>query len=246
MRAADIALPAPTAPERWVLPDAVLRAQREAEWESYLPVRAKHAGWRIQQRIKRGLDIILSGALLIVLAPVFVVLAAVVKATSPGPVLYRWRVLGERARPFVGYKLRTMVDGADALKPEILERNEMNGPVFKMRADPRVTPVGRWLRKYSLDELPQLWSVLAGDMSLVGPRPVYAEEFARFEPWQWGKLAVVPGITCLWQVNGRSHITDFDEWAQLDLEYIRRWNLLLDLKILLLTLPAVLRGRGAY
>jgi len=161
-------------------------------------------------------------------------------------VLYEFRVLGRRARPIVAYKFRTMVANADQLKVSLLRHNEMRGPAFKMREDPRVTPIGRWLRKYSLDELPQLWSVLVGDMSLVGPRPPFAEEFADYKPWQWGKLAVTPGITCIWQVSGRSDIADFDEWATLDLQYIRDWSLWLDLKILLMTIPAVLRGRGAY
>jgi lipopolysaccharide/colanic/teichoic acid biosynthesis glycosyltransferase len=138
------------------------------------------------------------------------------------------------------------VQNADDLKTMLLLNNEMQGPAFKMRADPRVTPLGRWLRKYSIDELPQLWSVLVGDMSLVGPRPPLAEEFAAFEPWQWGKLAVTPGITCIWQVTGRSDISDFDQWVSLDLEYIRSWNLWLDIKLMLKTIPAVIRARGAY
>ncbi|MBI4543564.1 MAG: sugar transferase [Gemmatimonadetes bacterium] len=202
--------------------------------------------WRTQQRLKRGLDILLSLLGLILLAPVLVAIALLVVGTSRGPVFYRWKVLGQRARPFVGYKFRTMVHNADELKPQILQHNEMRGPVFKMRNDPRITPLGRWLRKFSLDELPQLWSVLNGDMSLVGPRPPSAEEFASFQPWQWGKLSVRPGITCLWQINGRSEIADFDEWVALDLKYISEWNLWLDFKVLLLTIPAVIRGQGAY
>ncbi|HEX7050689.1 MAG TPA: sugar transferase [Longimicrobiales bacterium] len=226
--------------------EVVARVRAEFDWQGALPPRATGRRWRIEQRVKRGLDIVLSLVGLIVLAPVFVLVAAVVAIGSPGPIFYPWRVLGRRARPFVGYKFRTMVVEADALKERFLAENEMTGPVFKMRNDPRVTRVGRWLRRYSLDELPQLWSVLKGDMSLVGPRPPSAEEFAAFEPWQWAKLAVTPGITCLWQVQGRSEIADFAEWAALDLEYIRRWSLWLDLKILLRTIPVVLGGRGAY
>lgn len=227
--------------------DAVVRdARSDTDWDGYLAARAAGRAWRFGQLVKRAVDIIVAAVAIVALLPVFLAIAILIRLTTPGPVLYEWRVLGRRARPFVGYKFRTMVADADAQKPSMLEHNEMRGPVFKMRSDPRVTPLGRWLRKYSLDELPQLWSVLIGDMSLVGPRPVYADEFARFERWQWGKLAVVPGITCLWQVNGRSRIADFDEWARLDLEYIRTWSLLLDLKILLRTVPAVVRGHGAY
>lgn len=178
--------------------------------------------------------------------PLFAAVALLIKATSRGPVLYEWRVLGRHAQPFVGYKFRTMVANADELKVRYVHSNQMIGPVFKLRDDPRITPVGRWFRKYSVDELPQLWSVLKGDMSLVGPRPVGPDEFVRFEPWQRGKLAVVPGMTCLWQVSGRSEISDFSTWAALDLDYIRHWNLWLDARILLRTIPAVLSARGAY
>jgi lipopolysaccharide/colanic/teichoic acid biosynthesis glycosyltransferase len=124
--------------------------------------------------------------------------------------------------------------------------NHMRGPAFKIRNDPRVTPLGRFLRKFSIDELPQLWNVVRGDMSLVGPRPPLPDEYRAFKPWQRAKLAVCPGITCYWQIQGRSEITDFDEWARLDLKYIEEWNLWTDLKILLKTIPAVLRGHGAY
>jgi lipopolysaccharide/colanic/teichoic acid biosynthesis glycosyltransferase len=233
------------APPDWV-PESVLRLCAEYDWLAALPPHARTVRWRVARRVKRTLDIVLAFTGMIVLLPVFALLALLVKLSSRGPVLYEWRVLGERGRPFVGYKFRTMVSDADARKPAVLDRNEMNGPVFKMKQDPRVTGVGRLLRKYSLDELPQLWSVLAGDMSLVGPRPVYPEELARFAPWQRAKLAVTPGITCLWQVSGRAEIREFDRWVMLDLDYIRRWSLALDLRILLRTVPAVLGGRGAY
>jgi lipopolysaccharide/colanic/teichoic acid biosynthesis glycosyltransferase len=149
-------------------------------------------------------------------------------------------------KPFVSYKFRTMVPDAHQLRPHFLARNEMSGPVFKLRNDPRVTRLGRFLRKYSLDELPQLYSVLKGDMSLVGPRPPFQEEADRYEFWQRRKLCIKPGITCLWQINGRSEIHSFDEWARLDLDYIQNASLWLDCKILLKTIPAVFRGRGAY
>jgi lipopolysaccharide/colanic/teichoic acid biosynthesis glycosyltransferase len=226
--------------------DKVEQISREVRWEGLLPPRARTRRWRVERRIKRGLDIVISALLLVVLTPVFAVLSILVRLTSAGPIFFPMKVLGVRARPFVAYKFRTMVPNADTMKGELLAFNEMSGPVFKMRKDPRVTRVGRVLRKYSLDELPQLWSVLRGDMSLVGPRPPLAEEFVRFRPWQRGKLAVTPGITCLWQVMGRSDICDFDEWARLDLDYIANWNLWLDFKILLRTIPVVVRGQGAY
>jgi len=197
--------------------------------------------------IKRLLDMVISAAVLVLLSPLLLVIAVLVKLTSPhGPVFYPWKVLGRNGRPFVGYKFRTMVPNADALKKQLLAQNEMQGPVFKIRNDPRVTPLGRFLRKYSLDELPQLYSVLKGDMSLVGPRPPGKEEADGFQFWQRRKLSVTPGITCLWQVNGRSNIKSFDEWARLDLQYISNASLWLDLAILLKTVPAVICGRGAH
>jgi lipopolysaccharide/colanic/teichoic acid biosynthesis glycosyltransferase len=226
--------------------DRVDRLSAAIDWNSYLPQQARSISWQLQQRIKRMIDVVLSFTLLVVLSPLFLLVAALVKLTSKGRVLYEFRVLGKNGRRFVAYKFRTMVQNADELKPALLRSNEMKGPAFKMRSDPRVTPLGKWLRKFSIDELPQLWSVLIGDMSLVGPRPPFADEFVRYEPWQWGRLSVTPGITCIWQVTGRSDICDFDEWAALDMRYIANWNLALDLKLLLLTIPAVLRGRGAY
>jgi lipopolysaccharide/colanic/teichoic acid biosynthesis glycosyltransferase len=228
------------------VPAAVHAARATTEWSAYLPPRAVSSSWRLGQAAKRGADIVLAAAGLVVLSPLLLVLALLVRWSSPGPIFYEWRVLGRHARPFVGYKFRTMVANADELKAQFMARNEMTGPVFKMRDDPRVTRAGRWMRKFSLDELPQLWSVLKGDMSLVGPRPPGPHEFEHFAEWQRGKLAVTPGITCLWQVSGRSQITDFDEWMRLDMQYIRDWSPWLDVKILLRTVPAVLRGRGAY
>ncbi|HSJ23508.1 MAG TPA: sugar transferase [Longimicrobiales bacterium] len=241
------ALPAtPAADLPFPVPAAVLEARSSTPWDAFLPAHAGGWGWTLGRAVKRGLDIVLAVAGLVLLAPLFIVLALVVKLSSPGPIFYEWRVLGRHARPFRGWKFRTMVVNADELKGEILAHNEMTGPAFKMRNDPRVTRAGRWMRKYSLDELPQLWSVLKGDMSLVGPRPPGPHEFVHFADWQRGKLAVTPGITCIWQVSGRSEIRDFDEWMRLDLEYIRNWSLRLDLAILARTLPAVFRGRGAY
>jgi lipopolysaccharide/colanic/teichoic acid biosynthesis glycosyltransferase len=195
---------------------------------------------------KRIMDFILSGTGLIVLSPLFLLIALAIKLSSPkGTVFYPWHVLGKNGKPFVGYKFRTMVPDADQLKQELLGFNEMQGPVFKMRNDPRITRLGRFLRKFSLDELPQLYSVLKGEMSLVGPRPPSRQEAERFEFWQRRKLSVQPGITCLWQVNGRNEICAFSEWVRLDLEYIQRASCFLDIKLILLTIPAVLSGRGA-
>ncbi len=195
---------------------------------------------------KRVIDLVTSLVALVLLSPVFLGIALAIKLTSPGPVLYRWRVVGQGGVPFTGYKFRTMVVNADALKAQLMAANEMSGPVFKIKQDPRITPVGRILRKLSLDELPQLWSVLIGDMSLVGPRPPLRTEYVQFEPWQRAKLSVKPGITCLWQISGRNRVSNFDDWVRLDLEYIRRRSLVFDLWILLRTVPAVLLSRGAY
>lgn len=193
---------------------------------------------------KRLLDIVIAGLALLLLSPLFLAVALLIKFTSSGPVFYRWNVIGRGGRPFRGYKFRTMTNNADKIKLQLIHLNEMQGPVFKLRNDPRITPVGRFLRKYSIDELPQLWSVVKGDMSLVGPRPAFPSEWESYRPWQRRKLSVVPGITCLWQVNGRNQIKAFDEWVKLDLEYIDQWSLVADLKILARTLPAVLRGTG--
>lgn len=195
--------------------------------------------------VKRAFDVLVAGGLLLALSPALAGIAAGIKLQDGGPVLYRWQVMGRGGRPFTGYKFRSMVVNADALKAHLMAQNEMQGPVFKMQRDPRITPLGRILRKLSLDELPQLWSVLKGDMSLVGPRPPLQTEYAEFTPWQKQKLGVTPGITCLWQISGRNRISNLDDWVRLDLEYIENWSLWLDLKILLRTVPSVLAGRGA-
>lgn len=194
--------------------------------------------------VKRIMDILVSATLLILLSPLFFIVALLVKRTSQGSVFYRWEVIGLNKKPFTSWKFRTMVTDADRLKPELLEKNIMTGPAFKMKDDPRVTKVGKWLRKYSLDELPQLWSVFKGDMSLVGPRPAGPDELERYESWHRRKLSIKPGLTCLWQISGRNEISDFDEWVGLDLQYIENWSLWLDLKILLKTIPAIAKGTG--
>lgn len=197
-----------------------------------------------QLGVKRALDVSAALALLILLAPVFAVIGIAIKLDSRGPLFYPWNVVGQGGHPFRGYKFRTMVVNADAVKSQLAAQNEMQGPVFKMKNDPRITRTGRVLRKFSLDELPQLWSVLKGDMSLVGPRPPLQTEYAQFTEFQKQKLAFKPGITCLWQISGRNEIRDFDEWVRLDLEYMAHWSLWLDIKILGLTALAVLRGTG--
>jgi len=195
-------------------------------------------------RCKRALDVIGAFFLLVLLFPMLVVIAGLVKLTSQGPVFYRWRVVGKNGRNFTSYKFRTMVRDADRRKEDLLQFNEMTGPVFKMTSDPRITRVGRWLRRYSLDELPQLYSVLVGDMSLVGPRPPLQTEYAHFTDHQKLKLAVTPGMTCYWQISGRNSVSDLDEWVKLDLDYIRNWSLGLDFKILAKTAMAVVEGSG--
>jgi lipopolysaccharide/colanic/teichoic acid biosynthesis glycosyltransferase len=193
---------------------------------------------------KRLLDIVVSLAFLVILSPLLGLLGLLVMLDTDGPMLYRWKVVGQGGRFFTSYKFRTMVVNADALKDQLEIRNEMQGPVFKIKDDPRITRTGKWLRKFSLDELPQLWSVLKGDMSLVGPRPPLQTEFVRFNDWQRKKLQVKPGLTCLWQVSGRNEINDFDDWVRLDLEYIEKWSFFLDVKILFRTIPVVFWGKG--
>ena len=198
----------------------------------------------IHTTVKRALDIVCSACLLLLLSPLLLLLALLVKFTSRGPILYRWNVVGKNGVPFTSYKFRSMVENADDLKAALMMENEMSGPVFKLTRDPRVTSIGRWMRRYSLDELPQLYSVLRGYMSLVGPRPPLATEYATFSDFQKQKLVVKPGITCLWQVNGRNDVSNFDQWVKLDLDYIRNFSLKNDLLILLATVREVMVGSG--
>ncbi len=193
--------------------------------------------------LKSILDRIGAAIGLIFTAPFVLVTAAIVKLDSRGPVFFRQTRLGLNGKPFKLFKFRTMCSDAETRKDSLLGENEMSGPVFKIKADPRVTRIGRVLRKFSIDELPQLFNVMRGEMSLVGPRPPLPQEVSRFEPWQHRKLSVRPGLTCLWQVNGRNNI-DFDEWMRLDLQYIDDWSLWLDAKILAKTIPAVIKGSG--
>ncbi len=195
--------------------------------------------------LKRLIDIVVSFFALVFLSPFLLFAAVGIWVTDGRPILYKWDVVGLDKKPIRSWKFRTMVRDADKLKGSLLEGNEMSGPVFKIKDDPRILPFGRWLRKWSIDELPQLFSVLKGDLSLVGPRPAGPHELERYESWQRRKLSIKSGLTCLWQVNGRNKIDNFDEWVKLDLEYIDNWSIWLDLKILLKTIPAVISGRGA-
>jgi len=193
--------------------------------------------------VKRLLDVLSSVFLIIIFFLPMVLIALFVKST-PGPVFFVQKRVGLNGRRFRMAKYRTMYKDAEQRRAEYNLKNEMKGPVFKMKDDPRITPVGRFLRKYSLDELPQIWSVLMGEMSLVGARPPIPSEVELYKGWQRRRLSMRPGLTCIWQVTGRNKITDFNEWAKLDLKYIDEWSLLLDLKILFKTIPAVFMGTG--
>jgi exopolysaccharide biosynthesis polyprenyl glycosylphosphotransferase len=199
----------------------------------------------VQVIMKRTLDYTVSFSLITLLSPLFLMVALLIKWTSPGPIFFSQKRVGLNKRQFLMYKFRTMVPNAEELQDTLLDQNEMTGPVFKIRNDPRNTPIGRILRKTSLDELPQLLNVIKGDMSLVGPRAMSLRDYAHFnEDWQRRRFSVYPGITCLWQVNGRNSVP-FTQWMELDMQYIDKWSLWLDLKILARTIPAVLKGSGA-
>lgn len=194
---------------------------------------------------KRLGDQIVSLFALVFLSPLFLALAIAIKLDSPGPVLYRSIRVGKGGKTFTFYKLRSMIHGAEQHRHRIAHLNEVTGPVFKIARDPRITRVGRILRRTSLDELPQILNILKGDMTLVGPRPPLPQEVRQYQSWQLRRLSVRPGLTCLWQISGRSRLS-FDEWMRLDMEYIARRGFALDLKILVRTIPAVLSGEGAY
>ncbi len=195
--------------------------------------------------IKRCVDVVGSASALLLLSPVMLAAAVAVKLSSPGPVLFRQQRAGLGGRPFTFYKFRSMSADAEARKKELLSRNEQTGPVFKIAADPRITRVGRFLRRTSIDELPQLWNVLRGDMSLVGPRPPILAEVKDYERWQRRRLEIAGGLTCIWQVSGRSSIL-FNDWVRLDLRYVEQASPLTDLRLLARTIPAVLTCRGAH
>ncbi|GBE20928.1 MAG TPA: sugar transferase [Actinobacteria bacterium] len=195
--------------------------------------------------LKRLIDIAASVILIVLLSPVFVLAAIAVKLTSPGPILHIGDRVGKGGRVFRFAKFRSMYSDAETRLESLRHHNEASGPVFKMRRDPRITPVGKFMRKYSIDEFPQLFHVLTGQLSLVGPRPPFPEETSQYNAWHRQRLLVKPGITCIWQVSGRSDL-DFETWVAMDIEYIATWSPWLDFTILLKTIPAVLSGKGAY
>lgn len=195
--------------------------------------------------IKRTMDIIGSAVLLVILSPVFLITTLAIKSEDRGAVFYSQTRVGKWGRLFRLYKFRSMIPDADKLKDQLLDQNEAGGVIFKMKDDPRVTRVGRVIRKLSIDELPQLWNVLKGDMSLVGPRPPVPREVAEYTSSDRRRLDAIPGITCIWQVSGRSEI-DFQGQVRLDVQYIESQSVLMDIKLLLKTIPAVLFGKGAY
>ena len=200
----------------------------------------------LQGLTKKAIDFAGALAMLVLLSPVFLLCALLVKITSPGPILFRQKRSGINGRPFTMYKFRSMGTNAEQRKHELAAMNEMGGPVFKVANDPRITPIGRFLRRFSLDELPQLFNVIKGAMSLVGPRPLPVDETRRFDDLAHRRrLSVKPGLTCLWQISGRNEINEFSDWVRLDLEYIDNWSLWLDIKILFRTIPVVFIGTGA-
>jgi exopolysaccharide biosynthesis polyprenyl glycosylphosphotransferase len=206
----------------------------------YLSVRRKP----VQLFLKYLIDMAVAGCALVLLAPLLVVVAIAIKLTSKGPIFFRQERVGLHGRTFHMLKFRSMVANAEALRASLASRNERTGPVFKIADDPRITRLGRFLRKFSIDELPQLVNVLRGDMSLVGPRPALPAEGSDYEGWQRRRLSVRPGLTCVWQVSGRNQVS-FGTWMLLDMRYIDHWSLWADLRLIFLTVPVVLLGRGA-
>lgn len=199
----------------------------------------------VQRFLKRILDIGGAVTALIILSPVFLTLAVMVRLDSNGPVFFSQTRVGKNGRLFRFHKFRSMVPNAEALKSSLMTKNEVDGPAFKMKDDPRVTRFGRFIRKTSLDELPQLWNVLRGDMSLVGPRPALPSEVKEWESWQYQRLSVDQGCTCIWQVSGRSD-TNFQQWMRMDLDYVQNWSIGLDIALIFRTVLVMLTGRGAY
>jgi len=234
--------------ETWMIPDYFDIKIAKVNFENFfnLPVilyrTTPEYSWQIL--IKGVFDRVFGLVLLILSLPFFIVVPILIKATSRGPILFRQKRNGIRGKEFTMYKFRTMVAGAAAMKQDLQQYNEMDGAAFKMTNDPRVTRLGHWLRKLSIDELPQLFNVLSGSMSIVGPRPLAQYEVDKFKIWQRRRLSMKPGLTCLWQIQGRNEVR-FEDWMKLDLEYIDNWSLWMDVRILFMTIPVVLLGKGA-
>ena len=199
---------------------------------------------RIYEISKRAIDIIGAGSGLLLLSPVIAIVACAVKFTSKGPVFFSQKRVGKNGELFDMYKFRSMVVNAEELKEKLAHQNEMSGPMFKMKDDPRVTKVGKFIRKTSLDELPQLWNVLKGEMSLVGPRPSLHKEVVQFEKWMYRRLSVKPGLTCYWQVSGRNNI-DFEDWMKLDIKYVDERNIWIDIKLIFKTVLVLFGDKNA-
>ena len=214
----------------------------ESDDQTAIPMMNDPLPYRV---LKRGLDVVVSLLLMILLSPLIALVAIAVRLTSPGPVIFKQERAGLCGKTFVMYKFRTMHDGAENDRDALAKLNELDGPVFKIAADPRLTSIGRFLRRSSIDELPQLANCLLGQMSLVGPRPLWINEALQARGQERYRMSVKPGLTCLWQVSGRSEL-GYDKWVALDLYYIKNRSILLDVMILIQTIPAVLSARGAY
>ena len=202
-------------------------------------------GFSFYEVIKRVIDVVCSFVGVLVLSPLFIIIAIIIKTTSKGPVFFSQKRVGKNGKEFDMYKFRSMVVNAEELKEKLAAQNEMSGPMFKMKDDPRVTKVGKFIRKTSIDELPQLWNVLKGDMSLVGPRPSLPREVAEFEEWMYRRLEVKPGLTCYWQVSGRNNI-DFEDWMKLDIKYVDERSTWIDIKLIFKTVGVLFGDKNAH
>lgn len=202
-------------------------------------------GFSFYEVIKRVIDVVCSFVGVLVLSPLFIIIAIIIKFTSKGPVFFSQKRVGRDGKEFKMYKFRSMVVNAEELKEKLVAQNEMSGPMFKMKDDPRVTKVGKFIRKTSIDELPQLFNVLKGDMSLVGPRPSLPKEVAQFEDWMYRRLEVKPGLTCYWQVSGRNNI-DFEDWMKLDIKYVDERSTWIDIKLIFKTVGVLFGDKNAH
>jgi exopolysaccharide biosynthesis polyprenyl glycosylphosphotransferase len=233
--------------EAWLLPDFLRTSIAEVTLDELagqpmlLFSSTAKSAWALM--VKRVLDLVLSALAIVVFSPLLIGIALAIRFTSPGPIFFVQPRSTLRGRIFRMVKFRTMVQNAEEIRDTLEQHNEVSGPVFKIKDDPRVTPLGRWLRRYSLDELPQLWNVLKGDMSLVGPRPPIPAEVEKYESWQRRRLSMRSGCTCLWQIGGRNNLS-FEDWMRLDLKYIDTWSLALDFQILFKTIGVLFRGTG--